>query len=90
MESNKWIWRWIYLIQNFQLEKYLNLPNVVKNKGPNRLTFIPPITNIKKKYESWRLFNRMDGIQNIFSVSKTIFWILGNAMFERVDKSGDN
>ena len=74
---------------NVQLEKYLDLPNVVKNKGPIKLAFDSACNKYAKKgmkaednlleWMEFRIF--LVYLRQYFE-----YW----AMFERMDKSGDH
>jgi len=74
---------------NIQLEKYLQLPAVIKNKGPMKLAF----NAASDKYERYGIRKEDNLIEwmefRIFLVylrQYFEYWV----MFEKLDKSGDN
>ena len=74
---------------NTQLEKYLDLPNVVKNKGPIKLAF-NAASDKYAKYGVKKEDNLIEWMEfRIFLVylrQYFEYWV----MFEKVDKSGDH
>ena len=74
---------------NFQLDKYLQLPNVVKNKSPVKLAF-EAASNKYSRYGIKKEDNLIEWMEfRIFLVYLRQFfeyWI----MFEKVDNSGDH
>ena len=74
---------------SFQLDKYLQLPNVVKNKGPVKLAFIAACNKFERnglKIEDnlieWMEFR----IFLVYLRQYFEYWV----MFEKLDKSGDH
>ena len=74
---------------SIQLEKYLDLPNVVKNKGPMKLAFKSACNKYSRRgmREEDNLIEWMEfRIFLVYLRQYFEYWI----MFEKVDKSGDH